>query len=316
MFSHNKIFISHSSQDGEVVRSFIKLLYGLGLKDNDILCTSSPTNKIPITENIYDYLNKYISEEKIYAVFFLSDNYYSSPICLNEMGAVWLKQSESLNILLPCFDFIDIRGVVSKDAVGIKLGLCDSETKSSFNEFKNILSKMFYIDVSESRWEIIRDEFLSSAIENVRKFNMSFSRSYCIGDQENEGCEIIRKESNKNFIKAQLDFSKTDSKLASIVLFSETRNFTNFFINKKNLCFEAYADKVINCVDVEVKLSNNIDMPYEISLNEDEREYKIPLVQFCNSLKYWEDVSAINFVFHKKKIYGKGRFVIKNLRIE
>lgn len=173
MFSQNKIFISHSSQDGEVVRAFVELLYGLGLNDSDILCTSSPTNRIPITEDIYDYLKNYISEEKIFAVFFLSDNYYSSPICLNEMGAVWLKQSESLNILLPDFDFNDIKGVVTKSTVGIKLGLCDSDTKSYFNEFKSILSKMFNINISETRWETIRDTFLSSVIKITSKLKQN-----------------------------------------------------------------------------------------------------------------------------------------------
>lgn len=316
MYTHNKIFISHSSQDEKIVKSFVELLYKLGLKDDDILCTSSSTNNIPLMNNIYDYLNKYISEEKIFSIFFLSDNYYSSPVCLNEMGAIWLKKSESINILLPGFDFSDIKGVVSKDTIGIKLGLCDVETKSAFNKFKEVLNGMFNISISESRWEIVRDEFLFSTIENTRKLNMSFSRSYCIGDQEREGCEVIRKESNENLIKVALDFNKTESKLSSIVFFNEVRNYVGYFINKKNICFEAYADKGISYAEVEIKLSYDIDMQYEISLGEDERQYKIPLVQFCSTLKYWTDVSEIKFVFRKKKISSKGCVVIKNLRIE
>lgn len=45
-----------------------------------------PSIKLPNGEDIFDYLNKALNDE-IYVLFFLSDNYYSSTVCLNEMGA-------------------------------------------------------------------------------------------------------------------------------------------------------------------------------------------------------------------------------------
>ena len=57
-------------------------------------------------------------------------------------------------------------------------------------------------------------------------------------------------------------------------------------------------------------------MPYEIYLNEDEKEFKLPLVQFCDSLMFWKMVSEIKFLFYRKKVKNKGKVVIKNLRIE
>ena len=48
-------------------------------------------------------------------------------------------------------------------------------------------------------------------------------------------------------------------------------------------------------------------MPYEICLNEDEKEFKLPLTQFCDSLMFWKMVSEIKFVFHKKRLAIKGR---------
>lgn len=310
-----KLFLSHSSEDEEIVRSFVKLLYSIGLTEKDIVCTSVPETKIVIGNDIYEYLHKLIEEEEIYVIYFLSDNYYSSPMCLNEMGAAWLKKSESLNLLLPGFDFVDIRGVAEKNKVGIKLGNCDYMTKASFNEFLEILKKQFGINPDHTHWEIVRDDFLQSAVENIRTFDMSFSRGLCIDDLENDGCTIIRKESTPNHIVANVDFNKTESKLCSIVVFNGERNFTSFYLNKKNLCFEAYANTGINNVDVELKLKD-VNMPYEICLNDDEREYKIPLVQFCNIRMFWECVSEIKFVFHKKKVSNEGMVVIKNLRIE
>lgn len=55
----------------------------------------------------------------------LSDNYYSSIVCLNEMGSARIKKADSLNLLVVGFDFSDMSGVVNKNKVGIKLGTCD-----------------------------------------------------------------------------------------------------------------------------------------------------------------------------------------------
>lgn len=187
----NKLFLSHSSEDSRVVTAFVNFMYKIGLTEENIVCTSVPETKISVGNDIYAYLNNLISEEKIYVIYFLSDNYYASPVCLNEMGAVWLKKSDSLNLLLPSFNFEDIRGVVEKNKVGIKLGTCDNMTKAAFNEFLGILKEKFGINPTPTHWEIARDEFLQSALEDIRKFNMSFARSYCIGDLENDGCKII-----------------------------------------------------------------------------------------------------------------------------
>ena len=144
---------------------------------------------------------------------------------------------------------------------------------------------------------------------------MSFSQSYCIGDLENDGCKIIRKLSNYNKITANVNFDETDSKLCSIVVFNEKRNLSNLFINKKNLCFEAYADEGINCMDIEICL-NNINMSFDIYLDEDEKIFKIPLAQFCDSLLPWKNVSEIKFILHRKKVTKPSQITIKNLRLE
>ena len=57
-------------------------------------------------------------------------------------------------------------------------------------------------------------------------------------------------------------------------------------------------------------------MPYEIYMNEDEKEFKLPLIQFCDSIMFWQTVSEIKFVFHRKMVSNKGKVTIKNLRIE
>ena len=310
-----KLFLSHSSEDIEVVDAFMDFMYKIGLTEENIICTSVASTKIPIGEDIYEYLTDTLSGDDIYVIYFLSDNYYSSPVCLNEMGAAWIKKFDSLSLLLAGFDFNDIQGVISKNKIGVKLGSCDSMTKAAFNEFKTVLERLFNLSIPPTRWEISRDEFLSKSIENVRKFNMSFSRSFCIDDLENDGCKIVRKDSSNNMLKATINFNETDSKLSSIVIFNGKRDFTSHFINKKSLCFEAYADEGINCVDVELRLTD-LDMPYEIYLDNDEKSFRIPLVLFCDSLMPWKNVPEIKFVFHRRKVANPSTITIKNLRIE
>lgn len=309
-----KLFISHSSQDAKVVTAFVNFMLTIGLKSEDMICTSVPSTKIPNGEDIFDYLNKTLNDE-IFVLFFLSDNYYSSPVCLNEMGAAWVRKADSLNFLLADFDFSDIRGVVNKNKVGIKLGTCDAMSKVSLNEFKETLISLFGITINQNVWELARDNFLNAAVDSSRAFNMLFSRSYCIDDQENDGCKIIKKESSANSVTISVDFSQTDSKLASVVFFNGRKNLTSHFINKKNLCFESYADHGITCVDIELRL-NNVDIRHEICLNDDEKEFKIPLAQFCEKLSFWEDVPEIKFVIHRKNVAGSAKMIVKNLRIE
>lgn len=171
-----KLFISHSSQDAEVVTAFVNFMLTIGLKSEDMICTSVPSTKIPNGEDIFDYLNKALNDE-IFVLFFLSDNYYSSPVCLNEMGAAWVRKADSLNFLLADFDFSDMRGVVNKNKVGIKLGTCDAMSKISLNEFKETLTSLFGITINQNVWELARDSFLNATVDNSRVFNMLFSRS-------------------------------------------------------------------------------------------------------------------------------------------
>lgn len=134
--------------------------------------------------------------------------------------ATWVRKVDSLYFLLANFDFSDMRGVVNKNKVGIMLGTCDAMSKISLNEFKDTLTSLFGITINQNIWELARDSFLSATVDNSRVFNMLFSRSYCIDDQENDGCKIIKKESSANSVTIAVDFSQTESKLASVVILS------------------------------------------------------------------------------------------------
>lgn len=99
-----KILLSHSSKDSAYGDAIVTLLLRLGLHKQQILYSSNPNLGIPIGYNIFGYLRDVI-QDGAYVIYLLSDNYYNSIACMNEMGAAWIRQNDSLLIAIPGFDF-------------------------------------------------------------------------------------------------------------------------------------------------------------------------------------------------------------------
>ena len=116
-----KIFISHSSEDVKMVSRFVDLLADMGLTNEELFCSSVPDYGIPLNEDIYDYLASLFRNYDIYVIFMLSQNYYNSPACLNEMGAAWVLKSDYTSVLLPGFSYQEIEGAVNPNKIGFKL---------------------------------------------------------------------------------------------------------------------------------------------------------------------------------------------------
>jgi len=87
-----KIFISHSTEDQEIVKLFCELILEQGLKLNletDIFNTSLDISKPKSGEDFRDRIKVELINAKA-ALQFISPNYKKSEICLNEMGAAWV----------------------------------------------------------------------------------------------------------------------------------------------------------------------------------------------------------------------------------
>jgi len=158
----SKIFISHASADKYVVTSLVELLNGIGLTDKKIVCTSVTGYGIPLDENIYNWLRTQFLEYDLHVFFVLSENYYKSAACLNEMGACWLAKKDYTSFLVPKFRFEDISGAIDPRNIAIKLDSDSSEIKHRLNELKNNLVKEFALQSpTDIRWEEIRDKFIA-----------------------------------------------------------------------------------------------------------------------------------------------------------
>ena len=126
-----------------------------------MIYTSHPFHKIPLDKNIYEYLRESFGR-KIFVIVLWSNEYLDSPACLNEMGAMWVTQSDYTNIYVPSFDFTNpkyYQCAVDKNKMGAVLDGSDN-CKASIVELKNKLVEMFGLDVDENQWIYSLDQFI------------------------------------------------------------------------------------------------------------------------------------------------------------
>lgn len=157
-----KVFISHATNDKPFVQLIVNLLEDIGLAENEIVCSSIPGYGIPLGKDIYDWLSEQFQNFDLHVMFILSANYYSSVACLNEMGAAWVLKQKYDTVLLPDFDFPQIKGAINPQQIGIKLDSDCTELNQRLNELKDSLIDEFEIQsLSAAKWERHRNEFVS-----------------------------------------------------------------------------------------------------------------------------------------------------------
>lgn len=149
-----RIFISHSGDDKNYCDAFVDLLEEIGVPEHEILYSSSPRHGVPGDISIFEYLRQHIADGTT-VFYMLSDNYYQSPYCLNEMGAAWITQNDFSIFLLPNFNG-KIRGVID----GAKKGYSLKEPVELY-QLRDKITIMFELKpLSEGKWETIKNKFL------------------------------------------------------------------------------------------------------------------------------------------------------------
>lgn len=98
-----KIFISHSSKNKNFGEKLVELLRNIGIKESEIIYTSNTAYGIPIGQNIFNWLKSQITENP-FVIYLLSEEYYQSIACLNEMGAAWIIENKHAAIFTPNFN--------------------------------------------------------------------------------------------------------------------------------------------------------------------------------------------------------------------
>lgn len=175
-----RIFISHSSKDAQIVSNFMDhiLCLGIGINRNDIFCTSIEDVAIRNGEDIRKHIQDNIRCAD-YSFLLISDNYKTSEICLNEMGAVWAYDSNVRLYLLPNTKFESIGWLcdtrkANKITDSVALDLLYKE----IHEFYSLSDN--FINWSQQR-ETFINRLITETIDTIPKQEVSTSTIRRIG---------------------------------------------------------------------------------------------------------------------------------------
>ena len=317
-----KVFISHSHKDEIIAKALVELLIRIGLDSNNIIASSSPKAQLHTGSSIYSEIKTALSNKNVLVIFLLSKNFYSSTICLNEMGAAWVKKAKSYIMILPGFSFDEIEGVISEDSpVGISLSLCDESNKTRLKELCLDIADRYKFTTNNDTIELGLISFFSAIddykvqLAGKRTLSMENAKGLCIDDTDNDGCRIWKRESSQTKTTTILDFTQTDSKLCSIVYRTESKDWSCSRKDGKSLSFEVYSDSETFQAEVEIHFSDHNES-VTILITDDTQTCRIPLSQFDASEEDWKTVKELCFLFRKKHIDHRTTVVIENIRLE
>lgn len=155
MYVMRKVFISHANRDKELADQLADLIVtGIGLPHDEVFCTSLEGLGIPEgTPDFKEYIRQQLDLcDTVIAL--ISENYYASPFCMCELGAVWALAKNFFPILVAPVDFTDLRGALT----GMQCRkLSDSATASALY---TRLSKLISNPVPIERWDLKKETFL------------------------------------------------------------------------------------------------------------------------------------------------------------
>lgn len=95
-----KVFVSHASADQQIVSKFVEeaLISGMGFRPEEVFYSSYEDTGVENGKDIPEAIRTGLLEAKVF-IMMVSDNYRRSEVCLNEMGAAWIRE-DLLRIIL------------------------------------------------------------------------------------------------------------------------------------------------------------------------------------------------------------------------
>lgn len=158
-----KIFISHSKNDSLYVQEIIHILEIIGIESNKIFCSSYEGYGNPLGVNYLDALKEELQGNTM-VLFVLSRHFFSSNICLCEMGAAWILTQDQIPLYIPPFTPEEANGVFPT-----RQGMFINR-KGQLILLKEQLEEEFKIQkrISFIRWEQQIDKFLKTINESLK----------------------------------------------------------------------------------------------------------------------------------------------------
>lgn len=104
-----KIFISFSNKDNTVLNSFVDhfLKLGLNISSDEIECTGIEDSKPKTGDDFKNWIKNNLKNSDI-IILLISQNYKTSEVCLNEMGAAWILDKKVFPLLIEPINYNNV----------------------------------------------------------------------------------------------------------------------------------------------------------------------------------------------------------------
>lgn len=162
------LFISHSFDNESIATALVEMLRTIGFTNKNLFCSSVPGFDIKEGEDIYDCLRSKFEQHDVFVIFLLSEQYYGSSACLNEMGAAWALRSQYSTFVLPGFEIPNIKGAINPRQMAIDLKDV-KRVRGKISQLKDRLIDYFHLPEIEDDniWEGDRNKFIESVIDKI-----------------------------------------------------------------------------------------------------------------------------------------------------
>lgn len=191
-----EIFISHSSLDAKYVEKLIDILEVIGVPSDKIFCSSFEGYGVRLGNDFLQDIRKRLNSQ-VLVIFVLSENFYSSVVSLCEMGATWVKTNSHIPILIPPFDYKDVKGVIPTSN-GMKIN-----EKQKYNSLKSVVEELIDLQpINNAVWERKRDNILKELkvlLENTSNSNNKIESKKI--SKPNDGLDLLYYENLDEIIK-------------------------------------------------------------------------------------------------------------------
>lgn len=164
--SHNKVFISHSSVNKDIVEHLSTFIGQLGVKDDQIFCSSIISQGIDNGEKLGKAISEAIGKSRA-LVFLLSRDFVSSMYCMQELGVGWhlseQGKAKCFCLVLPNISLSEIKGFINSSLV--KFTFIDESHKDELGLFAENLCNALHITPLKHSAQANNESVFYSAIK-------------------------------------------------------------------------------------------------------------------------------------------------------
>lgn len=300
-----KIFISHSSEDKELVLMFVNLLVqGFHIDYDEIFCTSMD-NALRVGEDFIKSIKENLHDSEI-VLFLITQNYIDSKFCIMEMGAAWAFKDNIFPIIVPPLDYSILNDTPLKIIQSIILSDAEDLFKKLY-EYKlvekQIIPRLNFMQ-EHGLFDKIKQFTEDVKIYISKNYGFNFKDANIICVAQNGDPDAVKLESNDSIhimscnFKANEFYPIPSNFISCVYQFVPHKDWSTITQNSIFCCKCKSKDETIQKVTIEFKCGDNLFKFYEQTflINSDYSEIKIPISYDMMPQKYLKDISEICFV--------------------